>query len=205
MFTGIVTALGVIAAIEICGPSMKLTITVKNFLEGVNLGDSISVNGCCLTVTQIAPDHFCALLSAETLMMTTFHDCRVGTSVNLEKSLTVGQPLGGHWVTGHVDGQALLMNSEEKGQCRALTFQMPIGFEAFVAPKGSVAIDGMSLTINWVQGRLFGVMLIEHTLECTVAKHYQVGTKTNFEVDVLARYVNQYHRVKAQEVIDVLN
>ncbi|MAZ44363.1 MAG: riboflavin synthase [Legionellales bacterium] len=205
MFTGIITALGTIAAIEIDGPSLHLTITVSDFLAGVKLGDSIAVNGCCLTVTEFSEHHFKALLSAETLMKTTFDGVAVGMTVNLEKALLVGEPLGGHWVTGHVDGQALVTNIKSSGTCREITFLVPNGFEAFIAPKGSIAVDGVSLTVNHVHGCHFTVMLIEHTLSKTIAENYKVGTKTNFEIDMMARYVNQYHKVTSREVADVDN
>jgi riboflavin synthase len=206
VFTGLVTAVGSIASIMPVNDAVQMIVKVpETFLDCVVLGESIAVNGCCLTVTDFDRSHFTVLLSSETLLMTTFETLPVGASVNCERSLRVGDRLGGHWVTGHVDGQALVRAMVSEDRCRALTIEVPKGFELYIAPKGSITIDGISLTVNWVKGCQFGVMLIEHTLNNTTAHQYAVGTRVNFEVDILSRYVNKANRPVAEEASYVLD
>ena len=199
MFTGIITAIGKILNIAHRDTAVCLTIEVHQFLGTTQLGDSIAVNGCCLTVTDLTETTFTVLLSSETLAKTGFSDIEVGHHVNLEQSVTVGQALSGHWVTGHVDGLAECTAVYPEGACRRIVFTVPAEFAHFIAAKGSITLDGVSLTVNKVKGKTFEVMIIEHTLTHTTLGDYDVGRRANFEIDILARYIARYCEVREQE------
>ena len=188
MFTGIITDVGRVAAVEPRGDT-RFRIQTSFDLETVAIGASIACGGACLTVVEKAGDGFAVDVSAETLSKTTLGAWAVGTPVNLERSLTLGAELGGHLVTGHVDGLARIVSIEREGDSHRLTIDVPAGLEGFVASKGSVALDGVSLTVNEVDGRRFGVNLIPHTWEQTTFRERRAGDELNMEVDLLARYV----------------
>jgi riboflavin synthase len=160
-------------------------------LDDVAIGDSIAVSGCCLTVTNTGRDSFCADVSRETLAVTTLASWRVDHRVNLEKALCAGQALGGHYVTGHVDGIATVTRVEPDARSHRLEFEAPAQLARYIAKKGSICVDGTSLTVNEVEGRRFSVNLIPHTLAATVAGDYRPGTLVNLEVDIIARYLER--------------
>jgi riboflavin synthase len=192
MFTGIVQAIGEVRAITPRGGDVELLIHAPNLgLDAVAVGDSISVSGCCLTVTRLTADTFAADASLETLNVTTLGRWRAGQRVNLEKALCAGQPLGGHYVTGHVDGTAAVAQLVSDARSLRMDFDVPAPLSKYIARKGSVCIDGVSLTVNDVAGARFGVNLIPHTLEVTTLGACQVGTHVNLEVDIIARYLER--------------
>jgi riboflavin synthase len=192
MFTGIVQSVGEVRAITPRGGDVELLFAVGALsLEGVAIGDSISVSGCCLTVTRLAGDSFAADASLETLQVTTLGGWRPGQRVNLEKALRAGDPLGGHYVTGHVDGIATVVGTATDARSLRMEFEVPAPLARYVARKGSVCIDGVSLTVNDVAQNRFGVNLIPHTLEVTTLGACQAGTQVNVEVDIIARYLER--------------
>lgn len=192
MFTGIVQATGEVRTITPKAGDVEIVVATPALdLRSVAVGDSIAVNGCCLTATRIEGDTFAADVSRETLDVTTLGSWSAGTRVNLEKALTAGQPLGGHYVTGHVDGIATVIALEPDARSTRLEFRVPGNLARYIARKGSVCIDGVSLTVNDVDGVTFGVNLIPHTLAVTVLQDYRVGTQVNVEVDIIARYLER--------------
>lgn len=192
MFTGIVQAVGTIAAMTPKDGDVELLIDTAGLpLEGVVLGDSIAVAGACLTVTRLAQGRFAADVSNETLACTTLGRRAVGSAVNLERALRAGDALGGHYVTGHVDGLATLLEARDDARSLRLTFEVPEALARYVAAKGSATIEGVSLTVNEVAGRRFGVNLIPHTREVTTLGALAVGDSANLEIDIIARYVER--------------
>ncbi len=192
MFTGIVHSVGEIHAVTERGGDVELLVGSGALdMQAVAVGDSIAVSGCCLTVTRFDGDRFAADVSKETLSLTTLATWQVGTPVNLEPALRAGQPLGGHYVTGHVDGVAEVVEVTEDARSRRVTFEVPAGLARYIARKGSVCIDGVSLTVNEVAGNRFGVNLIPHTLAVTLLGGYVRGTRVNLEVDIIARYLER--------------
>ncbi len=192
MFTGIVTELGEVRAIEQRGDTRFVISTAQDTTK-IDMGASIACSGVCLTVVDKGTDDrggwFAVDASAETLSLTNLGDWREGSRINLERSLRVGDELGGHIVSGHVDGTAEITAIEAEGDSKRFSFKVPQKLAKFVAAKGSVALDGVSLTVNEVAGNSFGVNLIPHTQEVTTFGGSQVGDKVNLEIDVLARYV----------------
>jgi riboflavin synthase len=192
MFTGIVQAMGEVRAVTPRAGDVEMVFAAPTLgLAAVAIGDSIAVNGCCLTVTRLAADTFAADASRETLNVTTLGQWHVGTQVNLEKALTAGQALGGHYVTGHVDGVARVTALVPDARSTRMLFAVPAALARYIAKKGSVCIDGVSLTVNEVGPTSFDVNLIPHTLTMTVLKGFQVGTPVNVEVDIIARYLER--------------
>ncbi|MGO9850679.1 MAG: riboflavin synthase [Steroidobacteraceae bacterium] len=192
MFTGIVRDLGSIVARETRGGDVRLTIAYRQLDEArLALGDSICVQGCCLTVTALAGRSFAADLSRETLALTTFGELKVGAPVNLEPSLRAGDDLGGHLVSGHIDAVARVTSVVADARSRRLTIAVPPELMRYIARKGSVTVDGVSLTVNEVAGASFGVNLIPHTLSVTTLGALEAGAAVNLEVDQLARYVER--------------
>ena len=190
MFTGIVETTGTLAAREARGPGARLRVATSMGGGPLVIGESIAVHGACLTVQTIASDGFFCDASTETLARTTLGSLAVGARVHLERALAVGDRLGGHIVTGHVDGKVRLREREELGEAAKLVFEIedpPLA--RFVAPKGSVAVDGVSLTVNGVAGAAFDVVIIPHTLTVTTLGALRPGDAANLEVDLLARYV----------------
>jgi len=192
MFTGIVQGVGTVRAIEPRGGDVTLVFDTGSVsLAGIELGGSIAVNGVCLTATRFDTASFAADVSRETLSLTTLGDRVVGTRVNLEKALLAGQALGGHYVTGHVDGVGRLLSRHDDGRSVRMEFQLPADLARYVARKGSICIDGVSLTVNGATGDRFDVNLVPHTLEVTTLGDLRAGSRVNLEVDIIARYVER--------------
>jgi riboflavin synthase len=192
MFTGIVQSIGEVDSITAQEGDVEIQIAAPGLgLETVAIGDSIAVNGCCLTVTRLLDGAFIADVSHETLNVTTLGSWNVGTMVNLEKALTAGQPLGGHYVTGHVDGVASVTHLESDARSTRMQIDVPKELARYIAKKGSITIDGVSLTVNEVGPTNFAVNLIPHTLDVPVMNRYAVGTRVNLEVDTIARYLER--------------
>ena len=192
MFTGIVRDVGTVRALEPRGGDLRLWIDVRALpMAGVLEGDSICVSGCCLTALEVAPRGFAADVSRETLALTTLGALEAGARVNLEPSLKAGDPLGGHLVSGHVDGVGELVTLQEDARSVRMRFRCPPGLSRYVARKGSIAIDGVSLTVNEVEGDAFGVNLIPHTQAVTTLGGIRPGRRVNLEIDQVARYVER--------------
>ena len=188
MFTGIITDLGRVRAVA-QGAMTRLEIETKYPTDGIAMGASIACSGACLSVVERGAGWFAVEASAETLAKTTLADWRVGTAVNLERPLRLGDELGGHLVLGHVDGVGVLAVRRPEGGSVRLAFDAPAELARFIAPKGSVAIDGVSMTVNEVSGRRFGVNVIPITQRETTLGALSVGARVNLEIDLLARYV----------------
>ena len=187
MFTGLVEALATVRAIDRGQLGAKLTLETE--LGPLVLGESISVNGVCLTVSRIVPGGFVAHVSAESLQVTTLHTFRTGVRVNVERALQLGGRLGGHLVSGHVDGVAMVVSVQTVGEARRITLRPPAAVLRFLAAKGSVTLDGVSLTVNNLGDTGdFDVMVVPHTLAGTTLASLRAGALLNLEVDVLARY-----------------
>lgn len=194
MFTGIVEATGVIGGIESPGDGDDRRLQVESEVfaaSPVALGDSVAVDGVCLTTTQVTDTGFHADVSAETLSCTTLGTLDVGRRVNLERSLTLATPLGGHLVSGHVDGTGEVLARREEARSVRMEIGMPSELARYVAVKGSICVDGVSLTVNDVDRDRFGVNIVPHTLQVTTLGDYAVGRAVNLEVDLLARYLER--------------
>lgn len=201
MFTGLVAGTGKLRARERRGPGYRLVIDATGLagFDALELGESIAVSGCCLTVVATTDASFEADVSLETNERTTLGSLAIGAELNLERSLRVGDRLGGHWVSGHVDGVGRVASVEARGDSWLVRVSVPEGLRRFVAPKGSVALDGVSLTVNEVSGLELGVMLIPHTRQVTSLKHWRAGAELNLEVDLVARYLVNYFEVTGQK------
>jgi len=195
MFTGIVQGVGTVRAIEPRGGDVTIVIdTGAVSLADIELGGSIAVSGVCLTATQHTSSSFAADVSRETLALTTLGGWVAGTKVNLEKALLAGQALGGHYVTGHVDGVGQVVSRHDDARSVRMEFVVPRELARYVARKGSICIDGVSLTVNGATGDRFDVNLVPHTLEVTTLGGLQAGSRVNLEVDIIARYVERMMR-----------
>ena len=188
MFTGIITDIGTVTARETRGDT-RFQIRTAYDTGSIAIGASIACSGVCLTVVQKGGDWFSVDVSAETLSRTTLGDWQPGSPINLERSLKVGDELGGHIVSGHVDAVAQVVDTRPEGDSLRVQFRAPDDLAGFIAEKGSITIDGASLTVNSVQGSIFGVNLIPHTQEVTTLGHLKAGSRVNLEIDTLARYV----------------
>ena len=192
MFTGIISAIGNISAIEHKGGDCRLTINIgKLSLSDTQLGDSIAVSGVCLTAVELGKQHFCADVSNETLSRSTLKNAVVGTPVNLELALTPTTRMGGHIVSGHVDGIGELVELKPDARSWRLSFKVPDELAKYIAEKGSITINGISLTVNTVNGAVFSVNIVPHTLKETTLADIKVGNQVNLEVDLLARYLER--------------
>lgn len=192
MFTGIVQSVGRIARLEPRGGDMRLHVDTADLdLADVALGDSIAVSGCCLTVVSLAERGFAADVSNESLSLTTLGTLKPGDPVNLEKALRLADRLGGHMVSGHVDGLGKVVSVHDDGRSQRWIFSVPEALARYIAHKGSVTIDGTSLTVNDVAGTRFGVNLIPHTVAHTSFHARKPGDAVNIEVDVVARYIER--------------
>jgi len=188
MFTGIVSDLGRVRALHKRGDT-RIEIKTAFDTAQIDLGASIACSGPCLTVVEKGPGWFAVDASAETLARTTLGAWGEGTPVNLERAMRIGDELGGHIVSGHVDGVATILDTSPEGDSVRFRFAAPAAFERYISPKGSVALDGVSLTVNEVDGATFGVNIIPHTLRLTTFGTLGAGGRVNFEVDTIARYV----------------
>lgn len=187
MFTGLVQTIGTVRSVEKNGTDMRAVI--ESDLKDLALGASVCCSGCCLTVTEITANRFAVDISAETLSKTNMGDWQAGSRVNLEPSLQLGDELGGHFVFGHIDGLAQIVSIEPDGESRRITIKAPVDLQGFIAPKGSVSLDGISLTVNAVESDTFSVNIIPHTWDATTLADRQPGDRLNIEIDMLARYV----------------
>lgn len=192
MFTGIIQAIGKIAAIELHGVDARLRVNSSTLdLADIRLGDSVAVNGVCLTVVDVESRGFSADVSAETLACTTLGGWHLGDGVNLEKALTATSRLGGHLVSGHVDGVGDVLERQQQARSVRLCIQAPMALARYIATKGSICVDGVSLTVNAVDGAVFELNIVPHTLQVTTLDEYRVGTRVNLEVDLIARYLER--------------
>lgn len=188
MFTGIITDVGEITELEQAG-DLRARIKTSYDTAGIDMGASIASNGCCLTVVALGEDWYDVQISAESVAKTNIGDWKVGTRLNLERALKLGDELGGHIVSGHVDGVAEIVAMRDEGDSTRVTLRAPEALAKFIAPKGSVALNGTSLTVNEVDGCTFGINFIPHTKEVTIWGEAKVGDRINLEIDTLARYV----------------
>jgi riboflavin synthase len=192
MFTGLIQAIGKISAIEKSGSDQRIEIySDKLDFANVDIGHSIAVNGVCLTVTGLHDHRFSVDVSGETLSCTTLGERGIGHEVNLEQSLTPSSRLGGHFVSGHVDGVGSIEARCEEGRSIRFTVLAPGSLARYIAGKGSICVDGVSLTVNHVSGQKFDVNIIPHTIQETIIKYYKPGTRVNLEVDLIARYLER--------------
>lgn len=191
MFTGLVEATGKITALESQGPGMRIVVNAGDLANGVEIGDSIANNGCCLTVIEANGPYLAFEAGPETLSKTSLGGKQVGDSVNLERSLQVGDRLGGHLVTGHVDARGILDERTDDEEWSTFWFRVPETLIRQMAPKGSITVEGVSLTLVDVEADRFCVALIPHTLEVTTLGGLQPGDTVNLETDLLAKYVEQ--------------
>ncbi|MGZ8219309.1 riboflavin synthase [Methylomagnum sp.] len=192
MFTGIIQSIGTLTRIEPKGGDCRLTIdTGKLPMADVRLGDSIAVSGVCLTAVELGPRHFCADVSKETLSRTTLGDAKSGASVNLELALLPTTRLGGHLVSGHVDGVGQVVDKHGDARSVRFTIEAPPALAKYIAEKGSICVNGVSLTVNEVNGARFGINIVPHTLKETTLGETETGRRVNLEVDILARYMER--------------
>lgn len=196
MFTGIVQAIGTVRSMTATDSGRRIVIGLGGLAartagRNIALGDSIAVNGACLTVVAIGPDEVAADVSAETLRLTTLGTLGAGSPLNLELALTLADPVGGHLVTGHVDGIGEVVERTDHGETAVVRFALPAPLQRYAARKGSICIDGVSLTVNDADNGGLLVTLVPHTLANTIMQHYLPGTRVNVEVDLVARYVER--------------
>ena len=192
MFTGIIQALGTVAKLDNRGSDIRLTVSSPNLdMSDVALGDSIATNGVCLTVTDMGADYYCADVSQETIKLTGFAHYTVGSLVNLEKAMRPTDRFGGHIVSGHVDGVGEVSRIIKHSDYIEFWIKAPTSLAKYIAHKGSITVDGVSLTVNEVNGAEFMLWIIPHTLKETIMSTYKVGTAVNLEVDVIARYLER--------------
>ncbi|HCD5126415.1 TPA: riboflavin synthase [Vibrio parahaemolyticus] len=200
MFTGIVEAVGKLTAITPKGEDITVTVEVgKLDMSDVKLGDSIATNGVCLTVIDFGSNYYCADLSLETLKKTGFANYQVGEKVNLEKAMLPMTRFGGHIVSGHVDGVGEIVERNQVGRAIEFWVAMPAEISKYVAEKGSITVDGISLTVNDLRKNAFKLTIVPHTCEETTIDQFQVGRKVNLEVDVLARYMERLLQGQQEE------
>lgn len=192
MFTGLIEEVGHVGELVKTDDSLVLTITCGKVLEDAALGDSIAVNGCCLTVTQLTPESFVALASPETLSLTNLGDLRVGSPVNLERSVTLNSRMGGHLVQGHVDGTGTVVDFAAEGDSQRWKFSAPPELMAQMIMKGSITVNGVSLTVAGLGPDYFEVALIPATLELTAFPSLKPGDRVNLETDLIGKYVFRY-------------
>jgi riboflavin synthase len=192
MFTGIIEGLGRIKNIEPVSGDMRLHVDVGSLdMQDVQLGDSIAVNGVCLTAIEFDNKHFVADVSNETIALTSLKDLAIGSEVNLEKALLPTTRLGGHLVSGHVDGLGEVLSIKDVSRSIELIIRAPEELKYYIAMKGSICIDGTSLTVNKITNKDFVINIVPHTQQQTIIKNYKPGTKVNLEVDLIARYLER--------------
>ena len=192
MFTGIIQAIGHIEAVPARGGDVRLSVNTGRLdLTDLALGDSIATNGICLTAVELSDRGFAADVSRETLSLTTLHLLKPGSRVNLEKALTLNTRLGGHLVSGHVDGVGHVTERREDARSIRFAIEAPAELAKYIAHKGSICVDGTSLTVNAVRGAVFELNIVPHTLQETIMSEYQAGSRVNLEVDLIARYLER--------------
>jgi len=202
MFTGIIKAKGKLVGLRPVGGDVRLSVTASGLdWSAFELGESIAVNGVCLTAVSLEDDGFAADVSRETLAVTTLQNLQVGAAVNLEPAVSVGERLGGHLVSGHVDCIGTVRTRDDDARSVRLAIAIPAEYSRYVARKGSICVDGTSLTVNAVDGNMFTVNIIPHTAEVTIIGGYRVGSEVNIEVDLVARYVERLLRGEGGEGI----
>jgi riboflavin synthase len=194
MFTGIIEEIGIIKAIVKTLMGLKFFVGCKETLTDLNMGDSISVNGTCLTVTEFNQDGFYVEAVAETLRCTNLGLVAENSLVNLERAMTLQKRIGGHLLQGHVDGVGEITKIAAEGNASLLSIRFPENLRRYLINKGFIGIDGMSITIIDVEDDIFRITLIPHTYEVTIAKNYQVGTEVNLEVDMFAKYLENFQK-----------
>ena len=192
MFTGIIQAIGNISKIDSNGPDSRIVFKAGRMkLDDVKIGDSISVNGVCLSITEKTKDSFSSDLSSETLSLTTFIEMRANSKVNLEKAKNFSSRVNGHLIAGHVDGVGVIKEMKNDGRSILILIEFPEELEKYISKKGSIAVDGVSLTINGTKENTFSINIIPHTLSGSIISEYNIGTKVNIEVDLIARYLEK--------------
>lgn len=192
MFTGIIQTTGSISSIEPRAGDCRFVFDTGSMdLSDMIIGDSIAVNGACLTIIEKEKHLFTADLSKETLTLTTFSDLKEGARINLEKAMQLSDRINGHLVSGHIDGIGKIIDKSDDGRSIRFTIEFPPALARFISQKGSVTVDGVSLTVNDVESNAFGVNIIPHTLSETIFSEYDLSSKVNIEVDLLARYLDQ--------------
>jgi len=192
MFTGIIQAIGNISKIDSNGPDSRIVFKAgKMKLDDVKIGDSISVNGVCLSITEKTKNSFSSDLSSETLSLTTFIEMRANSKVNLEKAMNFSSRVNGHLIAGHVDGVGVIKEMKNDGRSILILIEFPEELEKYISKKGSIAVDGVSLTINGTKENTFSINIIPHTLSGSIISEYNIGTKVNIEVDLIARYLEK--------------
>jgi riboflavin synthase len=192
MFTGIIEEVGTLKSLREGPAQASLSIAAMHISGSLALGDSVAVNGACLTVVQHSDESFICELSLETLRLTTLSRIRIGSPVNLERSLTLNSRLGGHLVQGHVDGLGELVSALPRGNGLEMSFAYPAELERYLVRKGSIAVDGISLTIASLQNHAFTVAVIPHTIEMTNLKYLKIGHLVNLETDIIGRYLERF-------------
>ena len=197
MFTGIIEGLGTISAIRPAGQGKRLSIQADFALDHTKIGDSIAVNGACLTVVKISAKHFEVDLSPETLAISTFGKAKQGERLNLERAMRLSDRIDGHLVSGHIDGTGVIKQRDKKGNAIMITVAVPETMARYMIHKGSVALDGVSLTINTCDANSFSVSIIPHTAAITTVSVKQKGESVNIETDMIGKYVEQFTRGKA--------
>jgi riboflavin synthase len=199
VFTGIIEEVGVIKELRFLSEGAAIMVAAKEIAAGLKIGDSISVNGVCLTATHVAADHFLSDISAETLRRSSFKQAKQGTRVNLERSLMIGDRLGGHFVLGHVDGVGRLVAKTTSGEGFEMSFDFPGELERYLVHKGSIALNGISLTISSLDSKSFSVSVIPHTFRSTNLNQLTLGDPANLEVDVLGRYFDRFFQLGREQ------
>ena len=192
MFTGIVTDVGRLRAVRETNRDLRFEVETSFDLSTIDMGASISHAGCCLTIVEKGDNWFAVEISGETLSLTTLGAWKEGDAVNLERAARVGDELGGHIVSGHVDGVGEVISVESEGGSHRVKIRVPRPLHRFIAPKGSITVDGVSLTVNQVEDDVFGVNLIPHTWDVTTLGRLAPGSKVNLEIDMLARYLARW-------------
>ena len=202
MFTGIIKSLGTVKKITQKNGDYKIYFTGDkvNWNE-ISIGESIAVNGVCLTATQLHENGFDADVSSETIKVTTFSDIKEHSLVNIEPSLSMGDKIGGHFVTGHIDCMAEIVNIKSDARSTSIDIKVPSKFARFIAAKGSICVDGVSLTVNSIASSTFNVYIIPHTASETIIGNYKLGDQVNIEVDMMARYLERLIGKRSDNVI----
>ncbi|HWB11219.1 MAG TPA: riboflavin synthase [Pirellulales bacterium] len=198
MFTGLVQCLGSVVKVVSQPPGKRIVVRPVGEIGAARVGDSVAINGCCLTAIEVSPTNWAFEAGPETLRRTNLGELTEGSVVNLERSLAVGDLLGGHFVTGHIDGVGTVARRDDEGDWTTMWFRYPAELAGQIASKGSIAVDGVSLTLVDVEPDRFSVALIPHTLQVTTLGRRQVGDRVNLESDLLAKYVERLQEVRGQ-------